>query len=75
LEYFVKETPKIDWQWMFVVGIFLGSLVSSAASRTFDWQALPPMWQSRFGPNLKKRWLFAFLGGTIAMFGARLADG
>lgn len=75
LEYFVKEAPKIDWQWMFVVGIFLGSLVSSATSRTFHWQALPPMWQSRFGPSLGKRWLFAFLGGTIAMFGARLADG
>jgi hypothetical protein len=75
LEYFVREAPKIDWQWMFVVGIFLGSLFSSATSRAFDWQALPPMWQSRFGPSLSKRWLFAFLGGTIAMFGARLADG
>ena len=75
LEYFVKETPKIDWQWMFVVGIFLGSLISSATSRTFRWQPLPPMWEGRFGPSLGKRWLIAFLGGMIGMFGARLADG
>ena len=75
LEYFAKETPKIDWQWMFVVGIFLGSLISSTTSRTFRWQPFPPMWEGRFGPSLGKRWLVAFLGGMIGMFGARLADG
>jgi len=75
MDYFVKETPKIDWQWMFVVGIFLGSLISAMTSRTFRWQALPTMWEGRFGPSLGKRWLVAFVGGMIGMFGARLADG
>jgi len=75
MEYFVKEKPQIDWQWMFVIGIFLGSLISSATSRTFRWQPLPPMWEGRFGPSLGKRWLIAFSGGMIGMFGARLADG
>ncbi len=75
MEYFVKETPKIDWQWMFVVGIFIGSLISSAASNTFRWQAVPNMWERQFGPSRILRGLVAFSGGLIAMFGARLADG
>lgn len=74
-EYFVKETPKIDWQWMFVVGILIGALIASKISGTFEWKGVPDMWESRFGPSRAKRALVAFLGGLVAMFGARLADG
>ena len=75
MEYFIKEVPKIDWQWMFVVGIFIGSLIASTTSKTFQWKALPDTWQGRFGSSIGKRAVVAFLGGLIAMFGARLADG
>jgi len=75
MAYFMKETPKIDWQWMFVVGIFIGAFIAAKTGRTFRWQALPPMWEARFGPSRIRRGLVAFLGGTVAMFGARLADG
>ena len=75
MEYFIKEAPKIDWQWMFVVGIFFGSLIAATSSRTFRWQAVPDMWRERFGPNRAKRAAVAFVGGAVAMFGARLADG
>ena len=75
LAYFKSETPKIDWQWMFVFGIFLGSLISSITSASFRWQALPDMWKNRFGSSLSKRAVVAFLGAAVAMFGARLAGG
>jgi len=75
IDYFVKEGPKIDWQWMFVVGILIGSLIASRASGSFQWKALPDMWEGRFGLSRGKRALAAFIGGLIAMFGARLADG
>jgi len=75
MDYFLKETPIIDWQWMFVLGIFVGSLFSSTTSRTFRWKALPDMWEGRFGPSRSRRAVVAFLGGGIGMFGARLADG
>jgi len=76
MEYFIKTVPKIDWQWMFVVGIFIGALIAALTSKSFRWQGLPDMWQERFGSSSKGlRALFAFGGGTIAMFGARLADG
>lgn len=76
MDYFIKTVPKIDWQWMFVFGIFVGALIAALTSKSFRWQALPEMWQRRFGAASKgKRAMFAFVGGTVAMFGARLADG
>ncbi len=75
MEYFKKELPKIDWQFLFVIGIFFGSLISSTTSRTFKLQGIPTVWEKRFGPSKFKRAIAAFSGGAIAMFGARLADG
>lgn len=75
MEYFVKKKVKIDWQWMFVVGVFFGSLLSSKISGDFRKTDLPPMWETMFGPSRAKRWVIAFIGGTIAMFGARMAGG
>lgn len=75
MDYFTKYVPKIDWEWMFVIGIFLGSLVSSTTSGSFLLKAVPDMWQQRFGPSRVKRDTFAFLGGMIIMFGARLSGG
>ena len=75
MEYFVRELPQIDWQWMFVLGIFLGSLISAVTSGSFRLQAVPDMWERRFGPSRAKRAAVAFIGAAVAMFGARLADG
>ena len=74
-EYFIKKEPKIDWQWMFVAGILIGSFFSSIVSKNFKMQALPTMWEQRFGPSRSKRFIVAFLGGIGVMFGARLAGG
>jgi len=75
MDYFIKEAPKIDWQFLFVAGILLGSLGASVLSNTFRVQAVPDRFAARFGNAPSKRFALAFLGGTVAMFGARLADG
>jgi hypothetical protein len=75
LPYFVKFAPKFDWQWLFVAGILLGSFVSARLFDDFRWQAVPSMWAARFGPGRLSRGLVAFVGGVVALFGARLADG
>ena len=75
IAYFKSKVPRIEWQWMFVLGILLGSLISSTTSASFRWQALPDMWESRFGTSRTKRAIIAFLGAAVAMFGARLAGG
>ena len=75
MPYFVKDGPKLDWQGMFLVGIFAGALVSALASGTFRLQLVPDSWKERFGSGWAKRAAVAFVGGAIAMYGARLADG
>jgi len=75
MPYFMKEKPIIDWQWMEVLGILFGAFISAKLSGDFKQGFLPPMWKIRFGPSRLKRWILAFFGGVILMFGARMADG
>lgn len=74
-EYYMKEKVKIDWQFMLIVGIFIGSLISSILDKSFKVEKVPPIWERYFGPSLIKRAVFAFFGGIVAMIGARMADG
>jgi uncharacterized membrane protein YedE/YeeE len=75
LPYFAKYEPKIDWQWMLVVGILIGALVSSRLSGQSRRRFVPPMWAERYGTGKFKRWIFAFFGGILLMGGARMAGG
>lgn len=75
IDYFIRYAPKIDWQALFVIGIFIGALIASTISGSFVLKAVPDMWRHRFGPSVIKRGVVAFFGGLIAMFGARLAGG
>jgi uncharacterized membrane protein YedE/YeeE len=75
LSYYVKEKPVFDWQFLFVIGIFLGALLAAVLFRDFTWQAVPNSWKEHFGPGFLRRAVTAFGGGIIAMFGARLAGG
>ncbi len=74
-QYFAKEKVQVDWQFMLVVGIFLGALASSLIDGSFRWERVPPTWAARFGPSVAKRAAGAIIGGIVAMIGARLADG
>jgi hypothetical protein len=73
--YFQEEKPEIDWQWMLVLGIFIGSFLSAWISGDFSIKAVPGVWERQFGPGIWFRWSMAFVGGVILMFGARLAGG
>jgi uncharacterized protein len=75
MEYYVKETPKVEWQGMFLAGILIGSLVTAVLTRSFRISFVPDLWKGRFGPSAARRAIVAFAGGAIAIFGARLADG
>lgn len=74
-EYYTKTKVRVDWQFMLVVGIVLGALISSTTDKSFRLESVPPIWEKRFGPSIGKRATGAFVGGVIAMVGARLADG
>ncbi|MDD3814230.1 MAG: YeeE/YedE thiosulfate transporter family protein [Desulfocapsaceae bacterium] len=74
-EYFAKTKVRVDWQFMLVIGIVLGAFISSTTDKSFRLEKVPPIWEERFGPSIGKRAAGAFVGGIIAMIGARLADG
>ncbi|NOZ69427.1 MAG: YeeE/YedE family protein [Deferribacteres bacterium] len=75
MAYFIRFVPEIDWQWMFVAGILIGSFAASITSGSFRLKSIPGMWEARFGGSRLKRGVSAFSGGLILMFGARLAGG
>jgi hypothetical protein len=80
-EYFTTKKGKYgpeslpNWQLLFVIGIVIGAFISSKLSGEFKIQMVPDMWHKKFGSSTVKRGLVAFIGGVIALVGARLAGG
>jgi hypothetical protein len=78
--YFKKKAdegkpPKIDWEWMLVIGLFAGAWLSARLSGDRTERTVPPLWEWRFGKGSGRRLAAAFGGGALMMFGARLAQG
>lgn len=73
MSYFEKGV--FSWQMAFVVFIFFGSYVAAKLSNEKRIEHVPRIWQLNFGPKKWKRYLGAFIGGMILIFGARFADG
>jgi uncharacterized protein len=74
--YYKKIKLKLNWQWMLVVGVVLGSFLSAIISGDFQvgvW--VPSLWASAFGDSVLLRLPVAVAGGIILGFGARFAGG
>jgi uncharacterized membrane protein YedE/YeeE len=74
--YYKKIKLQINWQWMLVIGVVLGSFLSAIISDDFQtgiW--VPSLWASAFGDSAVLRVLVALAGGIILGFGARFAGG
>ena len=79
-EYFAEksakgEAPKIGWEWMVVLGVFIGAMLSSWLSGDRSSDSVPAMWRERFGGSVPLRLTAAFFAGALMIFGARLAGG
>jgi uncharacterized protein len=69
------KAPKIDWEWMLVVGVFVGALLSAWLAGDRHREKVPVLWRWRFGDSVAPRFTAAFAGGALMMFGARMASG
>jgi len=65
----------IDWQSMFVLGVFVGGFISSRLAHDHRPLKVPSLWLTRFGFDVRKRYLVAFIAGMTMMLGARIAEG
>jgi uncharacterized membrane protein YedE/YeeE len=78
MEYAAKHLagPKNWWQVALVLGIAAGALASSVLSGTFRRGGISPIWRRALGASsTATRFAFAFAGGFLIIFGARIADG
>ncbi len=73
--YWKSHVMKLDYGTLFLIGTFFGALASSLVSRTFKIESIPTVWAERFGTSQSKRFIVAFIGGALAMYGARMAGG
>lgn len=80
--YFVKylgtvaePKPVFEWQFALVIMLFFGALLAAKLAGSKFEEQVPRLWAWRFGPSKWIRYIGAFLGGVILLFGARLAGG
>jgi len=71
--------PEIEkagrWELWFLAGGFVGAVITSLLTKTFRLTFTPVYWENRLNLGRKYRILFAFLGGFLLIFGARMAGG
>ncbi len=73
--YFQAEKLVFGYAEMVVIGIPIGALLVALLARRRTREAVPEPWRSRFGPSRARRFVAAFVGGALLLFGARLAGG
>lgn len=73
--YWHKIAGPGAWELWFLAGAFLAGLVFSLYNGTFRITSVPELWQRYYGSNPRKRFFWAFIGGFMLLFGARMAGG
>jgi uncharacterized membrane protein YedE/YeeE len=75
LKFYQETKPKIQWDVMLLIGIFLGACLAAYGGGEITGWWIPPLWEEHFGSSYALRLGVAFLGGVVMAFGARLAGG
>ena len=66
----------LNYSFIFVLAMALGAVVSGVARReSKEERQVPSLWRKNFGDSVAKRYVGAFIGGFIVIYGARLAGG
>ena len=65
----------VNFQSTFVIGFFVGGILSARLSRNIKLRWTPDLFKLKFGDNTPLRFAMAFVGGVVIIIGARIADG
>lgn len=74
-DYFRQITVPGNWEMWFLLGALLAGLVYALVRKEFRWQLVSSHWQKHKGGDKGTRVFWAFVGGFILLFGARMAGG
>jgi hypothetical protein len=73
--YLARYSSTADWLLMVSIGMIVGGFLAALIYRGFNVRTVPALWAERFGNSRSKRFVAAFAGGFLLLFGARLAGG
>ncbi len=73
--YWEKIAGPGAWELWFLVGAFLSGLVIALVQGQFRITSVPALWRQYHGVSSGRRFIWAFLGGGLLLFGARMAGG
>jgi uncharacterized membrane protein YedE/YeeE len=65
----------VNYSFIFVLAMLLGGIVARLTREDRELLQVPATHQGRFGQSPGLRYVLAFLGGVIVLWGARLAGG
>lgn len=73
--YFEKIATPGNWELIFLTGSMLAAFVISMVKKEFKFQLIYSGWEEQKGSSKTNRIVWAFIGGFILIFGARMAGG
>ncbi len=73
--YFLKIEKPGSWELIFLSGAFLAGLIISLIKKEFKFTLVHNNWLQYKGSGALSRVIWAFIGGFILIFGARMAGG
>lgn len=76
-KYAKSVANPLNYSFVFVLAMMAGAFISSMARGGLDKdeRTIPALWRANFGNSAATRYLVAFLGGFVVLYGARLAGG
>lgn len=76
-KYAKSVANPMNYSFIFVLAMAVGGFLSARLRGGLDKaeRAIPALWRANFGDSPAKRYLAAFVGGFVVLYGARLAGG
>lgn len=74
-EYFMTTVVSGRWELIFLLGAFTSGFIGALFTKSFKFKLIHENWAERKGQNAWKRIVFAFVGGFLIIFGARMSGG
>lgn len=74
-DYFLTTVVSGHWELIFLLGAFTSGFIGALITRSFKFRLIHKNWAEQKGKSAWKRIVYAFAGGFLIIFGARMSGG